>query len=135
MRGILELILCQIKNELFIFIIKSFFFRLRSNLVWTVASQMFLLFLLVLPSSAYLSLLFLCLAREHPCSRRLARSFPSACLWVSLCVYAEGFQQGREMPTKIIFDTEDHTMDEEVDTVAEAKTLKVSRAGPVLVID
>ncbi|KAL3992874.1 monocyte to macrophage differentiation protein [Sarotherodon galilaeus] len=40
------------------------------------------------------------------------------------CVYAEGFQQGREMPSKIIFETEDQAMDEEVDTVAETKTLK-----------
>uniref|UniRef100_A0A668SJ85 RNA helicase n=1 Tax=Oreochromis aureus TaxID=47969 RepID=A0A668SJ85_OREAU len=40
------------------------------------------------------------------------------------CVYAEGFQQGREMPSKIIFETDDQAMDEEVDTVAETKTLK-----------
>lgn len=45
------------------------------------------------------------------------------------CVYAEGFQQGREMPSKIIFETEDQAMDEEVDTVVETKTLKVSKAG------
>lgn len=46
-----------------------------------------------------------------------------------LCVYAEGFQQGREMPSKIIFETEDQAMDEDIDTVAEVKPVKVSRAG------
>lgn len=54
----------------------------------------------------------------------LARSFPSACPWVKSCVSAEGFQQGREMPTKIIFETEDRAMEDVVDTAAEAKTIK-----------
>lgn len=31
------------------------------------------------------------------------------------------------MPSKIVFETEDSTMEETVDTVAEHKTLKVSR--------
>ncbi|XP_034536786.1 nucleolar RNA helicase 2 [Notolabrus celidotus] len=54
-----------------------------------------------------------------------ARSFPSACPWVSLSVFAEGIQQGREMPSKIIFDTEEQAMDEDMDTVVEAKPIKI----------
>lgn len=76
-----------------------------------------------------LSLLFLCVPREHASSRRRARSFPPVCPWVSLCVYAEGKHQETEMPSKIIFDTEDQAMDEDASTVVEAKTLKVSGLG------
>lgn len=75
----------------------------------------------------FLSVLFLCGAREQHLSRMPTRSFPSACPWMSSCVSAEGFQRGREMPSKIVFETEDSTMEETVDTVAEHKTLKVSR--------
>ncbi|XP_071344776.1 nucleolar RNA helicase 2 [Trachinotus anak] len=55
-----------------------------------------------------------------PCALLSVR-VPEGCL----CVRAEGFHQEGEMPTKIIFDTEDNTMEEEeVNAVAEAKTLK-----------
>lgn len=37
------------------------------------------------------------------------------------------------MPSKIIFDTEDQAMDEEVDTAAEAKALKVRTPARVAV--
>ena len=37
------------------------------------------------------------------------------------------------MPSKIIFDTEEQDMDEVVDTIAEAKALKVSRPSFVAV--
>ncbi|XP_026234392.1 LOW QUALITY PROTEIN: nucleolar RNA helicase 2 [Anabas testudineus] len=40
------------------------------------------------------------------------------------CVSAEGFQQGREMPSKIMFKAEDSAMEDDVDTVAEARPLK-----------
>lgn len=83
------------------------------------------------PTVHFYHLLFLCPAREQPSPRMLARSFPSACQWMSLCVHAEGFQQGREMPTKIVFETENQDMEEVVDTAAEAKTLKVSRVSRV----
>ena len=65
---------------------------------------------------------------------RHARSFPSACPWVSLCVYAEGFHRGREMPTKIIFETEEQAMDDDVDTSTEATTLKVSSGCHVALV-
>ncbi|XP_041836593.1 nucleolar RNA helicase 2 [Melanotaenia boesemani] len=48
----------------------------------------------------------------HPRSRGLA------------CVQAEGLQQGRQMPSKIIFESEEHTMSEDMDTVAEVKPVK-----------
>lgn len=83
------------------------------------------------PVVLFYHLLLLCPAHEQPSSRMLARSFPSACPWVKSCVSAEGFQQGREMPTKIIFETEDQAMEEVVETAAETKTLKVGRVSRV----
>ncbi|XP_024151706.1 nucleolar RNA helicase 2 [Oryzias melastigma] len=51
----------------------------------------------------------------HPRARKLA------------CVHAEGLHQGREMPSKIIFDSQEETMDEELDTVADAKASKKNK--------
>lgn len=62
---------------------------------------------------------------DHMTSLRPFRSFPSACQWVA-CVHVEGLHQGREMPSKIIFETEEETTEREMDTVAEADTIKVS---------
>lgn len=61
---------------------------------------------------------------------RTRRSFPSACPTGS-CVVVEGFQQKRQMPTKIAFETEDQVMEEVVDTAADIKTPKVVRASRV----
>lgn len=83
------------------------------------------------PTVHFYHLLFLCPAREQASPRMPARSFPSACPRMSFCVATEGFQQGREMPTRIVFQTENQDMEEVVDTVAEAKTLKVSRVSRV----
>lgn len=76
-------------------------------------------------------LLYLWPAREHRSSHTYPRSFQSACPWLSWCLYAEGYQQVREMPSKITFETEDQTMEEVIETVAEAKSLKVSKISRV----
>lgn len=58
------------------------------------------------------------------------RSFSSACPTGS-CVHVEGFQQRRQMPSKIAFETEDQVMNEVVDTAADVKIPKVRKASGV----
>lgn len=76
---------------------------------------------------ANLCALFLCSAREHAQSRSRARSFLSACPWITLCVHREGCQLEVKMPSKIIFEDECQAMEEEVDTGSDVKVVKVSR--------
>lgn len=61
---------------------------------------------------------------------RTRRSFSSACPRGS-CVHVEGFQQGRQMPSKIDFESEDQVMNEVVDTAADVKIPKVRRVNVV----
>lgn len=73
---------------------------------------------------------YVLLVNNPPCAYLCVPFYPRAPS--ELACLPKGFQPGRGMPSKIECETENRSMEEVEDTIAETKTLKVSKVSGVV---